>query len=143
MPRAATSTDAFNAIAERRRRDILIYLARRERVVSEIVVALGLTQPAVSKHLRVLRMVGLVRARRDGRRIFYRTNAQSLRGVYDWLRRFEGYCGRTWWAHFEFTRINIEPIVFREKIEDPASVHGFAMLRFVAAIDMATCETCR
>ena len=91
MPRVATSTDTFNAIAERRRRDILIYLARRERVVSEIVVALGLTQPAVSKHLRVLRMVGLVRARRDGRRIFYRTNAQSLRGVYDWLRRFEGY----------------------------------------------------
>ena len=67
MPRAATTSDTFNAIAEPRRRDILDYLAPRERPVGDIVVALGLAQPSVSKHLRVLRDVGLVDVRRDGR----------------------------------------------------------------------------
>ena len=67
MPRAATTSDVFNAIAEPRRRDILGYLAPQERAVGDIVVALGLAQPSVSKHLRVLRDVGLVDVRRDGR----------------------------------------------------------------------------
>ena len=70
MPRAATTSDTFNAIAEPRRRDILDYLAPRERPVGDIVVALGLAQPSVSKHLRVLRDVGLVEVRRDGRQMF-------------------------------------------------------------------------
>jgi len=91
VPRAATTSDPFNAIAEPRRRDILDYLARCERPVGDIVAALGLAQPSVSKHLRVLRDVGLVDLRRDGRRIFYRTNAQALRPLHEWTRRFERY----------------------------------------------------
>ena len=91
VPRAATTSDSFNAIAEPRRRDILDYLARRERPVGDIVAAMGLAQPSVSKHLRVLRDVGLVELRRDGRQIFYRTNAQALRPLHEWTRRFERY----------------------------------------------------
>jgi DNA-binding transcriptional ArsR family regulator len=91
MPRAATTSDAFNAIAEPRRRDILTYLSARERPVGDIVVALGLAQPSVSKHLRVLRDVGLVDVRRDGRQIFYRTNAEGLRPLHEWTGRFERY----------------------------------------------------
>jgi DNA-binding transcriptional ArsR family regulator len=91
VPRAATTSDPFNAIAEPRRRDILDYLASREHPVGDIVAAMGLAQPSVSKHLRVLRDVGLVEVRRDGRQIFYRTNAQALRPLHEWTRRFERY----------------------------------------------------
>ena len=91
MPRAATTSDAFNAVAEPRRRDILDYLAPRERAVGDIVEALGLAQPSVSKHLRVLRDVGLVETRRDGRQIFYRTNADGIRPLHEWTSRFERY----------------------------------------------------
>ena len=91
MPRAATTSDTFNAIAEPRRRDILDYLAPRERLVGDIVVALGLAQPSVSKHLRVLRDVGLVEVRREGRQAFYRTNAEELRTLHEWTSRFERY----------------------------------------------------
>jgi DNA-binding transcriptional ArsR family regulator len=91
MPRAATTSDAFNAIAEPRRRDILEFLAPRERPVGDIVQMLGLAQPSVSKHLRVLRHVGLVDLRRDGRQIFYRTNAEGLRPLHDWTSRFQIY----------------------------------------------------
>jgi DNA-binding transcriptional ArsR family regulator len=91
MPRAATTSDTFNAIAEPRRRDILDYLAPRERPVGDIVLALGLAQPSVSKHLRVLRDVGLVDVRRDGRQVFYRTNAAEIRPLHDWTSRFERY----------------------------------------------------
>jgi len=91
VPRAATTSDPFNAIAEPRRREILDYLARRVRPVGDIVAAMGLAQPSVSKHLRVLRDVGLVDLRRDGRRIFYRTNAEALRPLHEWTRRFERY----------------------------------------------------
>jgi DNA-binding transcriptional ArsR family regulator len=94
MPRAATSSDAFNAIAEPQRRAILDFLAPDERPVGEVVEALGLAQPSVSKHLRVLRDVGLVRARRDGRRVLYRTNAGALRPLHEWAGTFEGYWGR-------------------------------------------------
>jgi DNA-binding transcriptional ArsR family regulator len=78
MARAATTSDAFNAVAEPRRRDILNYLALQERPVGEIVDSLGLLQPSVSKHLRVLLEVGLVNVRRDGRRMLYRTNADAI-----------------------------------------------------------------
>jgi DNA-binding transcriptional ArsR family regulator len=94
MSRAATTTDVFNAIAESRRRDILSYLAASERPVGEIVAALELEQPSVSKHLRVLRDVGLVRARRDGRKILYRTNADGIRPLNEWSATFERY-----WQH--------------------------------------------
>jgi len=77
VPRAATTSDAFNAVAEPRRRDILDYLALQERPVGDIVLTLGLEQPAVSKHLRVLRNVGLVHVRRVGRHKLYRTNVRA------------------------------------------------------------------
>jgi|SRR6266540_828534 len=91
VPRASTTSDAFNAVAEPRRRDILGYLSARERPVGDIVEALGLAQPSVSKHLRVLLDVGLVNVRRDGRQMFYRTNAEGLRPLHEWTSRFERY----------------------------------------------------
>jgi len=94
MARAATTSDAFNAIAEPRRRDILEYLAARERSVGDIVVELGFAQPSVSKHLRVLHNVGLVELRRDGRQVFYRTNPDQIRAVHEWTSRFERYWRR-------------------------------------------------
>jgi DNA-binding transcriptional ArsR family regulator len=89
MPRAATTSDAFNAVAEPRRREILSYLALGERPVGDLVAALGLEQPSVSKHLRVLRDVGLVHVRRDGRRMLYRTNAEAIRPLHEWSGQFE------------------------------------------------------
>jgi DNA-binding transcriptional ArsR family regulator len=94
MARAATTSDAFNAVAEPRRRAILNYLAREERPVGEIVDLLGLEQPSVSKHLRVLLEVGLVNVRRDGRRMLYRTNAEAIRPLHEWTETFERY-----WRH--------------------------------------------
>ena len=99
MARASTTSDAFNAVAEPRRRDILNYLVLQERPVSDIVSTLGLEQPSVSKHLRVLRDVGLVHMRRDGRQKLYRTNPQAIKPVHDWTSRFERY-----WQH-QLTRI--------------------------------------
>jgi len=89
MPRAATTSDAFNAVAEPRRREILNYLAAGERAVGEVVAQLGLEQPSVSKHLRVLRDVGLVRVRRHGRHMLYRTNAEAIRPLHEWTKSFE------------------------------------------------------
>ena len=94
MARAATTSDAFNAVAEPRRREILNYLALRERPVGDIVATLALGQPSVSKHLRVLRNVGLVHVRRDGRQKFYRTNAAAIRPLHEWTSTFERY-----WQH--------------------------------------------
>ena len=94
MARAATTSDAFNAVAEPRRRQILVHLTHEERSVGDIVAALGLEQPSVSKHLRVLRNVGLVRARRNGRHMLYRTNAEAIRPLYEWTKNFERF-----WAH--------------------------------------------
>lgn len=91
MPRAAAAADTFNALAQARRRDILDYLAPRERPVGDIVVGLRLAQPSVSKHLKVLRGVGLVDVRREGRQVFYRTKAEALRPVHEWTARFERY----------------------------------------------------
>jgi DNA-binding transcriptional ArsR family regulator len=89
MARAATTSDAFNAIAEPRRREILSYLALREQPVGEIVASLRLDQPSVSKHLRVLRSVGLVRVRCEGRHKFYQTNAEAIRPLHEWAGTFE------------------------------------------------------
>jgi DNA-binding transcriptional ArsR family regulator len=94
MARAATTSDAFNAVAEPRRREILTYLAGAERPVQEIVAALGLEQPSVSKHLRVLRDVGLVRMRCQGRQKLYRTHAEAIRPLHEWAGTFERY-----WQH--------------------------------------------
>jgi DNA-binding transcriptional ArsR family regulator len=94
VPRAATTSDVFNAIAESRRREILDYLSAHERKVGDIVEALGLPQPSVSKHLRVLRDVGLVEVRRDGRQALYRTRAEAIRPLHEWTGRFERY-----WRH--------------------------------------------
>jgi DNA-binding transcriptional ArsR family regulator len=94
MPRATTTSDAFNAVAEPRRRDILNYLALQERAVGDIVASLQLEQPSVSKHLRVLRDVGLVHVRRDGRKMLYRTNAEAIRPLHAWTGTFERY-----WKH--------------------------------------------
>ena len=88
MCRAATTSDPFNAIAESRRRDILDVLAAEERAVGDIVEALGMAQPSASKHLQVLRDVGLVNVRRDGRRVLYRTNAEALRPIHEWSGAF-------------------------------------------------------
>lgn len=94
MPRAATTSDVFNAIAEPRRRAILVHLARQECAVGDIVEALGMAQPSVSKHLRVLDEVGLVDSRPDGRRRLYRTNSESLKPLHEWTQLFEKY-----WQH--------------------------------------------
>lgn len=97
MARAATTTDAFNAVAEPRRRQILDILAGGERPVNDLVAALGLAQPLVSKHLRVLREVGLVEVRDEGRQRLYRLNGRPLQPIHDWVRRFE----QTWSERFE------------------------------------------
>ena len=89
MPRAATTSDPFNAVAEPRRREILDYLAPAERSVGEIAIVLGVSQPSVSKHLQVLRDVGLVSVRRDGRRTMVRVNPEPLRTIHDWVALFE------------------------------------------------------
>ena len=97
MARAATTTDAFNAVAEPRRRQILDLLADGERPVNDLVGALGLGQPQVSKHLRVLREVGLVEVRDEGRQRMYRLNGQSLKPIHDWVKAYE----RAWEERFE------------------------------------------
>ena len=95
MPRAPTTSDVFNAIAEPRRRQIIELLARRGSLaVGALVVAIGIPQPAVSKHLGVLRTVGVVSADQNGRQRVYRLNAQTLKSVYDWAKAFEHF-----WSH--------------------------------------------
>jgi DNA-binding transcriptional ArsR family regulator len=89
MARAATTADAFNAVAEPRRRQILDALADGERPVNDLVERLGLAQPQVSKHLRVLRQVGLVDVRDAGRQRIYRLNARRLKPIHDWVKRYE------------------------------------------------------
>jgi DNA-binding transcriptional ArsR family regulator len=89
MPRATTTSDVFNAVAEPRRRDILNYLALQERAVGDIASNLGFEQPSVSKHLRVLLDVGLVKARREGRRMLYRVNADAIKPLHEWTSTFE------------------------------------------------------
>jgi DNA-binding transcriptional ArsR family regulator len=97
VARTATTADAFNAVAESSRRDLLDALGDEEATVSELVDRVGLSQPQVSKHLGVLRAVGLVSVRVDGRHRWYRVNGSALRPVHDWVRAFE----RTWNARLD------------------------------------------
>ena len=89
MARAATTTDAFNAVAEPRRREILDVLSRGERPVGELVEILGLVQPQVSRHLRVLREVGAVEVREEGRQRLYSLNPQALKPIHDWVSGYQ------------------------------------------------------
>jgi DNA-binding transcriptional ArsR family regulator len=91
VARAATTADAFNAVAEPRRRQILDVLAGGERPVGDLVEVLGLPQPQVSKHLRVLREVGAVEVRGDGRRRLYRLNGPALKPIHDWVKDYERF----------------------------------------------------
>jgi DNA-binding transcriptional ArsR family regulator len=93
MPRAATTTDVFNAVAEPRRRRILDFLARGEQPVNAVVESLRMGQPQVSKHLGVLKQVGLVSVRGAGRQRLYRLNAEGLKPIHDWVKAYE-----TLWA---------------------------------------------
>src|SRR6476620_3255134 len=95
MPRSTTTADPFNAVAEPRRRQILDLLATGERPVNDVVAALKLGQPQVSKHLRVLRAVGLVTVRGAGQRRLYKVNADRLKPIHDWVKSFERYWGES------------------------------------------------
>ena len=106
MARAATTADAFNAVAEPRRREILDLLADGERPVNDLVDLLGLTQPQVSKHLRVLREVGAVEVREEGRRRLYRLNGQALKPIHDWVSGYE----RSWSERFDQLDVVLEDL---------------------------------
>jgi DNA-binding transcriptional ArsR family regulator len=111
MARAATTADAFNAIAEPRRREILDALAGGERAVNDLVAELGLTQPQVSKHLAVLRSVGAVQVRGEGRRRLYRLNGPALKPIHDWVKEYE----RTWTERFELLDDVLEELKTKEQ----------------------------
>ena len=111
MPRAPTTTDAFNAVAEPRRRQILDLLAGGERPVNDLVDAVGLAQPDVSKHLRVLREVGLVRVREQGRQRLYRLDARPLAAIHAWVGRYE----RMWSERFEALDDVLEDLTREER----------------------------
>src|SRR5262245_42837802 len=113
MARAATTTDAFNAVAEPRRREILGALAGGERAVNERVARLGLAQPPVSKHLRVLREVGAVDVRADGKLRLYRLNGRALKPIHDWVSDFE----RTWSERFDELDLVLKELEQTEKGE--------------------------
>jgi DNA-binding transcriptional ArsR family regulator len=115
MPRAATTSDVFNAVAEARRREILNLLALDERPVGDIVESLGLEQPSVSKHLRVLRDVGLVHARRNGRQVLYRTNVHAIRPLHEWTSTFE----RFWRHQLDRIKARAEAKMAEAKIPKP------------------------
>jgi DNA-binding transcriptional ArsR family regulator len=104
MSRAATTTDAFNAVAEPRRRQILDLLAGGERPVGDLVRVLELAQPQVSKHLRVLREVGAVDVREEGRRRLYRVNGHALKPIHDWVKNYE----RSWSDRFDRLDVVLE-----------------------------------
>ena len=111
MARAATTADAFNAVAEPRRREILDVLAGGERPVNDIVAELELAQPQVSKHLRVLREVGLVDVRGDGRRRLYQLNGRALKPIYDWVKTYE----RAWSERFDQLDVVLEELKQKEE----------------------------
>src|SRR5262245_37745556 len=111
MARAATTADAFNAVAEPRRRQILDVLAGGERPVNDLVGELQLAQPQVSKHLRVLREVGLVDVRGDGRPRLYRLNRRHLKPINDWVKEYE----RTWSERFDRLDVVLEELKKREE----------------------------
>jgi DNA-binding transcriptional ArsR family regulator len=114
MARAATTADAFNAVAEPRRREILDLLAGGERPVNDLVGLLGLTQPQVSKHLRVLREVGAVGVREDGRQRLYRVNGHALKPIHDWVSGYE----RSWAERFDELDAVLEDLKTKEQGDD-------------------------
>ena len=111
MARAATTADAFNAVAEPRRRQILDALTEGERPVNDLVAVLGVAQPQVSKHLRVLREVGVVDVREDGRRRFYRLNGSALKPIHDWVKNYE----RSWSERFDQLDAVLEDLKQKEE----------------------------
>jgi DNA-binding transcriptional ArsR family regulator len=111
VARAATTTDAFNAIAEPRRRQLLDVLVGGERSVGELVSELGLAQPQVSKHLRVLREVGAVDVREDGRQRLYRLNGSALKPIHDWVSEYE----HTWDDRFAAVDVVLEELQQQEE----------------------------
>ncbi|MGH3092985.1 MAG: ArsR/SmtB family transcription factor [Gaiellaceae bacterium] len=111
MARAATTADAFNAVAELRRRQILDALAGGERPVNDLVRVLGLNQPQVSKHLRVLREVGAVDVRDEGRQRLYRLNANALRPIHDWVKNYE----RSWSQRFDRLDVVLDELKQKEE----------------------------
>jgi DNA-binding transcriptional ArsR family regulator len=115
MARAATTADAFNAVAEPRRRQILDVLSGGERPVNDLVHELGLAQPQVSKHLRVLKEVGVVDVRKNGRQRLYRLNGSALRPIHDWVKAYE----RTWSGRFDELDVVLGEL--KEKEEGDAS----------------------
>jgi DNA-binding transcriptional ArsR family regulator len=106
MARVATTADAFNAVAEPRRRQILDVLAQGERPVNDLVERLGVAQPLVSKHLRVLREVGLVDVREEGRQRIYRLNGRPLKPIHDWVTTYE----RAWSERFDKLDVVLEDL---------------------------------
>jgi DNA-binding transcriptional ArsR family regulator len=114
MARAATTADAFNAVAEPRRRQILDALVDGERPVNELVHVLGLAQPQVSKHLRVLREVGAVDVRDEGRQRLYRLNGDALKPIHDWVKNYE----RTWSERFEALDAVLDELKQEEQGDD-------------------------
>jgi DNA-binding transcriptional ArsR family regulator len=113
MARAATTADAFNAVAEPRRRQILDVLAGGERPVNDLVTILSLGQPQISKHLKVLREVGLVEVRGEGRRRIYRLNGQSLKPIHEWVKRYE----QSWNERFEALDEVLEELKSKEEAD--------------------------
>ena len=113
MARAATTADAFNAVAEPRRRQILDALAGGEQPVNDLVKLLGLAQPQVSKHLRVLREVGAVDVRNEGRQRLYRLNGHALKPIHDWVKGYE----RTWSERFELLDVVLDELKQKEEGE--------------------------
>ena len=111
MARAATTADAFNAVAEPRRRQILDALAGGERPVNDLVGLLGIAQPQVSKHLRVLREVGAVDVRDEGRQRLYRLNGHALKPIHDWVASFES----TWTERFDQLDVVLDELKQQEE----------------------------
>jgi DNA-binding transcriptional ArsR family regulator len=114
MARAATTADAFNAVAEPRRRELLDALGAGERSVNDLVRAVGLAQPQVSKHLRVLREVGAVEVRDQGRQRLYRLNGRALKPIHDWVKNYE----RTWSERFDQLDSVLEELKQQEARDD-------------------------
>ena len=114
MARAATTTDTFNAVAEPRRREILDSLAGGEMPVNDLVRLLGLPQPQVSKHLRVLREVGAVEVRDRGRQRIYRLNGHALKPIHDWVSNYE----RLWSERFDELDLVLDDLKRKEQGDD-------------------------
>jgi len=111
VARAATTADAFNAVAEPRRRQILDVLAGGEHPVNDLVTLLGVAQPQVSKHLRVLREVGLVEVRDEGRQRMYRLNGRSLKPIHDWVKNYE----ESWNERFDALDVVLQELKEKEE----------------------------